>query len=72
MGGDICMVMADSHCCVEEANTVLQNYSPIKNKKEFLGLEKMEGIRQMSSPGFSKSFLPKPSFPPVPEKKGPL
>ena len=38
-GGDICIVMADSHCCMKEANTVLHNnYSPIKNKlKRILG-----------------------------------
>lgn len=33
-GGDIWIVMADSHCFMEEASTILQNnYSPIKNKK---------------------------------------
>ena len=38
-GGDICIVMAGSHCCMKEANTVLHNnYSPIKNKlKRILG-----------------------------------
>ena len=31
-GGDICLLMADSHCCMAETNTTLSiNYPPIKN-----------------------------------------
>ena len=34
-GTDICILVADSHCCVAEASTILQsNYPP--NKKKFL------------------------------------
>ena len=32
-GGDICVFRVDSHCYMEETNTILQsNYPPIKNK----------------------------------------
>ena len=32
-GGDICMLMADSHCCTAQTNkTLYRNYPPIKNK----------------------------------------
>ena len=32
-GGDICILIADSHGCTAESNTTLQsNYLPIKNK----------------------------------------
>ena len=35
-GGDVCIVKADSHCCMAETNTTLEgNYPPIKKKKEF-------------------------------------
>ena len=31
--GDICVFRVDSHCYMEETNTILQsNYPPIKNK----------------------------------------
>ena len=30
-GGDMCILMAESHCCMAEANTILYgNYLPIK------------------------------------------
>ena len=32
-GGDICILMADSHCCMAETNATLQsNYPPILKK----------------------------------------
>ena len=32
-GGDMCILMAESHCCMAEANTILYgNYLPIKKK----------------------------------------
>ena len=32
-GGDICIVIADSLCCIAETDTTLyDNYTPIKNK----------------------------------------
>ena len=32
-GGDICTLMADSRCCMAEANIILEsNYPPIKKK----------------------------------------
>ena len=32
-GGDMCMYIANSLCCIAETNTILQsNYTPIKNK----------------------------------------
>ena len=32
-GRDLCVLMADSHCCMAEANTMFEsNYPPIKNK----------------------------------------
>ena len=33
-GGDICILIADSHCCTAETNITLKsNYPLIKNKK---------------------------------------
>ena len=33
-GGDICILIANSHCYAEETNTTLEsNYPPIKKKK---------------------------------------
>ena len=30
-GGDTCIIIADSHCCIAETNTALQSsYTPIK------------------------------------------
>ena len=35
MGGDICILIADSHFCTAETNTTLQShYPPIKNLKK--------------------------------------
>ena len=32
-GGDMSILMADSHCCMAETNTAMKsNYPPIKNK----------------------------------------
>ena len=32
-GGDICILVADSHCCMAETKTTLEsNYPPIKSK----------------------------------------
>ena len=32
-GGDICIPVADSRCCIGETNTTLySNYPPVKNK----------------------------------------
>ena len=31
-GGDTCILMADSHRCTAETNTLQRNYTPIKNK----------------------------------------
>ena len=32
-GGDMCILMADSHCCMAETNTTMEsNYLSIKNK----------------------------------------
>ena len=39
-GGDVCIVKADSHCCMAETNTTLEgNYPPIKKKKRILQLQ---------------------------------
>ena len=31
-GGDTCILMADSHRCTAETNTLQRNYTPIKSK----------------------------------------
>ena len=34
VGGDVCIHIADSLCCISETNTTLENdYTPIKKKR---------------------------------------
>ena len=52
-GGDVCIVKADSHCCMAETNTTLEgNYPPIKKKK------KNYAAPSSSFPGVLPSGLP--------------
>ena len=41
-GGDMCISMVDSCCCMAETNTTLQsNYLPIKNKNKLKKIFKL-------------------------------
>ena len=47
---DICICIADPHCCTAETNTTLErNYTPIKKKKDLLGVLYVRVERMLES-----------------------